>query len=75
MFSAVRNTIAVSEKVSEKTTNIQKKMTKILVTGGAGFIGSHTTVELQQKGYEVLIADSLFNSYIDVIDHIPEITG
>ncbi len=71
----MRNTIAVSEKVSEKTTNIQKKMTKILVTGGAGFIGSHTTVELQQKGYEVLIADSLFNSNIDVIDHITEITG
>lgn len=50
-------------------------MTKILVTGGAGFIGSHTTVELQQKGYEVLIADNLSNSNADVIDHIAQITG
>lgn len=50
-------------------------MTKILVTGGAGFIGSHTTVELQQKGYEVLIADNLSNSNADVIDHIAQITS
>lgn len=50
-------------------------MTKILVTGGAGFIGSHTTVELQQKGYEVLIADNLSNSKEEVLDHIAQITG
>jgi len=37
-------------------------MKKILVTGGTGFIGSHTTVELQQKGYEVFIVDDLSNS-------------
>lgn len=50
-------------------------MTKILVTGGAGFIGSHTTVELQQKGFEVLIADNLSNSNDAVIDNIAAITG
>jgi len=47
----------------------------ILVTGGTGFIGSHTTVELIKEGYEVLIADNLSNSFVDVIDRIEEITG
>ncbi|MCQ2249956.1 MAG: UDP-glucose 4-epimerase GalE [Bacteroidales bacterium] len=50
-------------------------MKKILVTGGTGFIGSHTTVELQQKGYEVIILDNLSNSQEDVIDNITKITG
>ncbi|MFZ1236979.1 MAG: UDP-glucose 4-epimerase GalE [Prevotella sp.] len=48
---------------------------KILVTGGTGFIGSHTTVELQQAGYEVVIADNLSNSKIEVLDGIEKITG
>lgn len=48
---------------------------KILVTGGTGFIGSHTVVELQNKGFEVIIIDNLSNSYIDVVDRITEITG
>ena len=48
---------------------------KILVTGGLGFIGSHTVVELQQKGFEVIIIDNLSNSSIDVIDRITAITG
>lgn len=48
---------------------------KILVTGGAGFIGSHTVVELQRQGYEVWIADNLSNSYIEMIDGITSITG
>lgn len=48
---------------------------KILVTGGTGYIGSHTTVELQKKGYEVIIVDNLSNSNIEVIDHISRITG
>ena len=47
----------------------------ILVTGGTGFIGSHTTVELQNAGYEVVIADNLSNSKADVIDGIEKITG
>ncbi len=48
---------------------------KILVTGGTGYIGSHTVVELQKKGYDVVIVDNLSNSYEYVIDRIFEITG
>ncbi|MDR1645826.1 MAG: UDP-glucose 4-epimerase GalE [Tannerellaceae bacterium] len=48
---------------------------KILVTGGAGYIGSHTVVELQNAGYEVIIIDNLSNSNADVIDGIEKITG
>jgi UDP-glucose 4-epimerase len=50
-------------------------MNKIVVTGGTGFIGSHTVVELQQKGYEVIVIDNLSNSSIDVLDNIATITG
>lgn len=49
--------------------------TKILVTGGTGYIGSHTVVELQQAGYEVVIIDNLSNSEIGVLDGIEGITG
>jgi len=48
---------------------------KILVTGGLGFIGSHTVVELQQKGYEVIIIDDCSNSSEDVLTGIVNITG
>ena len=47
----------------------------VLVTGGTGFIGSHTTVELQQAGYDVVIVDNLSNSNADVVDGIEKITG
>ena len=47
----------------------------ILVTGGTGFIGSHTTVELQQAGYDVVIVDNLSNSKVEVLDGIEKITG
>ena|SRR3712207_1246883 len=47
----------------------------ILVTGGTGFIGSHTTVELIESGYEVVIVDDLSNSKIEVLDGIEKITG
>jgi len=47
----------------------------ILVTGGTGFIGSHTVVELQQAGHEVLVIDDLSNSRIEVLDAITQITG
>ena len=50
-------------------------MKKILVTGGAGFIGSHTVVELQKAGYEPIIVDNLYNSSVNVIDNIAKITG
>lgn len=49
--------------------------TKILVTGGTGYIGSHTVVELQQAGYDVVIIDNLSNSDIGVLDGIESITG
>ncbi len=48
---------------------------KILVTGGTGYIGSHTVVELQESGYEVLVVDDLSNSTIDVLESIEKITG
>ncbi len=48
---------------------------RILVTGGTGYIGSHTCVELINNGYEVVIVDNLYNSSIDVIDKIQQITG
>ncbi len=48
---------------------------KILVTGGTGYIGSHTVVELQESGYEVIIVDDLSNSGIEVLDNIEKITG
>lgn len=48
---------------------------KVLVTGGAGYIGSHTVVELQQAGHEVIIIDDLSNAKIEVIDRIETITG
>ena len=47
----------------------------VLVTGGTGFIGSHTTVELQQAGYKVVIVDNLSNSSASVVDGIEKITG
>ena len=47
----------------------------ILVTGGTGYIGSHTTVELIQEGFEVVIVDNLSNSGIEVLDGIESITG
>ena len=47
---------------------------KILLTGGTGFIGSHTAVELIFEGYEIVIADDLSNSDADVIDRIEKIT-
>ena len=48
---------------------------RILVTGGTGYIGSHTTVELQKAGYDVVIVDNLSNSNIEVLDGIEKITG
>jgi len=48
---------------------------KVLVTGGTGYIGSHTVVELQNAGFKAVIADNLSNSRIEVVDSIAKITG
>lgn len=48
---------------------------KILVTGGTGYIGSHTVVELIESGYEPIIIDNLSNSKADVVDKVEKITG
>lgn len=50
-------------------------MKQILVTGGTGYIGSHTAVELQNAGFEVIIIDNLSNSSLDALDGIEKITG
>lgn len=47
----------------------------ILLTGGTGFIGSHTAVEMINKGYDVVIVDNLYNSEASVVDRIQTITG
>ncbi len=50
-------------------------MKKILVTGGTGYIGSHTVVELQKSGFEAMIIDNLSNSSVVIVDQIARITG
>lgn len=58
------------------TNYLHKKFKmKIVVTGGLGFIGSHTVVELQNQGFEVVIIDNLSNSSMKVLDGIKAITG
>ena len=47
----------------------------ILVTGGAGFIGSHTCVELLNNGYDVVVYDNLYNSSEKSLERVREITG
>ena len=47
----------------------------VLITGGAGYIGSHTTIEVLNAGYEVVIVDNLSNSSEIVLDRVEEITG
>ena len=56
-------------------TETENQNMKILVTGGLGFIGSHTVVELQNKGFEVIVVDNLSNSSLNVLDGIERITG
>ena len=48
---------------------------KILVTGGTGYIGSHTVVELFNAGHEVVVIDNFDNSYPEVLENIEKITG
>ena len=48
---------------------------KILVTGGAGYIASHTNIELLKAGYEVVVLDSLVNSSVEAVKRVIRITG
>ena len=48
---------------------------KIIVTGGTGYIGSHTAVELIEEGFDVILIDNLYNSEADVAERIGKITG
>lgn len=66
-FNILMHHLCIKKSVSMKE--------KILVAGGTGYIGSHTTVELQNAGYEVIIIDDLSNSNIEVLDGIERITG
>ncbi len=79
-LGASANRFANSQPANQKIRNIKinkrkEEKTLILVTGGTGFIGSHTVVELQKSGYEVVIADNLVNSKIETLDNIEKITG
>ncbi len=62
------------EDILNRNTSLIIMKQTILVTGGTGYIGSHTTVELQQAGYDVVIVDDLSNSNIDVLQGIEAIT-
>ena len=55
--------------------NMEDTKMKILVTGGAGYIGSHTCVELLNAGYDVVVMDNLYNASEKAIERVEQITG
>ena len=61
--------------MSNKSLAKAPESTCVLVTGGAGFIGSHTCVELIERGYSVVVVDDLSNSSAKAIDRVRAITG
>ena len=61
--------------MSNKKLNKDKTQTTVLVTGGAGFIGSHTCVELIESGYKVVVVDNLVNSSEVAIDRVRQIAN
>ena len=73
-MKADRRTVPMSGNGRENRKEEQRDM-KILVTGGAGYIGSHTCVELLENGHEVVIVDNLYNSSPKAVERIGEITG
>ncbi len=76
MINIIAEQRAATLPLTSHTANITNmKKGRILVTGGTGYIGSHTVVELQQAGYPVVIIDNLSNSSLDVLDGIEKITG
>jgi len=67
--------ILIFEFSQPHSSNNYKKYMQILATGGAGYIGSHTCVELLQNGHEVIVVDNLQNSKYEAIKRVQEITG
>jgi UDP-glucose 4-epimerase len=67
--------MGVTKKIKKLFKSSTTSKDKILVTGGLGYIGSHTVVELIEAGYEICIVDNLSNSNIDVLKGIEKITG
>jgi phosphoglycerate dehydrogenase-like enzyme len=65
---------AIAHNRSQKVKAESKHM-KILVTGGIGYIGSHTVVELQSAGYDVVVLDNLSNAQLSVRDRVQRISG
>lgn len=65
----------IKNKIKQYLKGQKASSPRILVTGGTGYIGSHTVVELQQAGFEVFIVDNLSNSNIEVLNGIEKITG
>ena len=65
------------QKLQNQELQMQRRNKKmaILVTGGAGYIGSHTVVELQSAGYDVVVVDNLCNSSEKALDRVSKITG
>ena len=63
------------ERVNAYKTENRKPMKKIIVTGGLGYIGSHTVVELVNRGYVPIIVDNLANSFPAVLVWLEEILG
>ena len=59
----------------KKQSGKEEKNMAILVTGGAGYIGSHTVVELQNSGYDVVVVDNLCNSSEKSLERVEKITG
>lgn len=65
----------MSDKCNPNTAGVISTYSTILVTGGAGFIGSHTCVELLESGYEVVVVDDLSNSSRKALERVEQITG
>ena len=61
--------------LSENLKSERRICMAVLVTGGAGYIGSHTCVELLENGYDVVIMDNLYNSNKKAVDRVEQITG
>ena len=70
LYCARKQEKHISQTYFKEETNMS-----ILVTGGAGFIGSHTCVELLNAGYDVVVVDNLYNASEKALDRVKEITG